>query len=508
MNKYLPEELQNLAGSRARVIEHVEEQLQSKKSLKNRINIRFIGVAMVAVLMLAVATPLLLSENPFEAQKSAPISLTVGQHDEQLKRYFPHEGSVTHFSTEYDIYETRVFTYWLYDQYVQQIIMQGEIITAQIYRIANNQVDLVFDEQVSQDDEAIPLDKLNEMSSIETLIKAPFKEGENYGVWTMVNPDAMSSNLYVNLNNVIVLEKETESGFIRRYLSPEFGETKLEHWTVIDGHEELQSTRIMYYSSLTHEVLDDMPTIRFEQYNHLWVKAEFSTPWESLPSDSKMMMLEGRGEQGGEEGEGVIVIRDKITFEDMVLKLSGNLYSQTTPKEIVWIDENRLFVTVGMAYGMVTRGGDLYMLDLRDLSVIPIIVNKSVREEVSLIERLWGDAFNYTRSIYKTENVDTEDHYTVDGEISMYTGYLTDMNLSNPTELTITLDPILKTDNGIENRTVEEMKFPGDMEQLMAYASRSEGLVETDINELAARKPLVEIIVIDGKITHVFEIEQ
>ena len=147
MNKYLPEELQNLAGSRARVIEHVEEQLQSKKSLKNRINIRFIGVAMVAVLMLAVATPLLLSENPFEAQKSAPISLTVGQHDEQLKRYFPHDGSVTHFSSEYDIYETRVFTYWLYDQYVQQIIMQGDVITAQIYRIANNQVDLVFDEQ-------------------------------------------------------------------------------------------------------------------------------------------------------------------------------------------------------------------------------------------------------------------------------------------------------------------------------------------------------------------------
>lgn len=219
-------------------------------------------------------------------------------------------------------------------------------------------------------------------------------------------------------------------------------------------------------------------------------------------------MLEGRGKQGGEEGEGVIVIRDMTTFEDTVLKLSGNLYRQTTPKEIVWIDENRLFVTVGMAYGMVTWGGDLYMLDLRDLSVTPIIVNKSVREEVSLIERLWGDAFNYTRSIYKTENVDTEDHYTVDGEISMYTGYLTDLNLSNPSDLTITLDPILKTDNGVENKTVEEMKFPGDMEQLVAYASSSEGLLETDINELATRKPLVEIIVIDGKITHVFEIEQ
>lgn len=508
MNKYLPEDLHNLSGSRARVIVHVERQLQAKKSLKDRINFRFIGVAIVAVLMLAVATPLLISENPLEVQKSSLINLTVGQHDEQLKRYFPKDGSVTHYSTEYDIYETRVFTYWLYDQYVQQIAIQGDVLTAQIYRIANNQVDLVFDEQISQKDEAFRLAALNEMPSIETLVKAPFKTGESYDTWTLVKDYSRSSNSYVNQNQVIVLEKEIENGFIRRYLAPGFGETKLETWAIVNGQEKVQTTRVMYYTSLTHERIEDMPLIRFEQYQHLSINQSFSTPWVSSPNGTKQMMLEGRGEQGGEEGEGVIIIRDNTTFEDTLLKLSGNVDSQTTPKNLQWIDENRIFVIVGMAHGMVTQGGDLYMLDLRDLSVIPIFKNESVREEIYAIERNGADSFDYELFVYDTEEVSYGQHHTVEGKINLYTGFLKDINASNSTGITITLDPVLKTDNGIESTTAKEVEFTGDREQLMAYASSSEGLVETDINELAAKEPLVEIIVIDDKITHVYEIKQ
>ncbi len=54
---------------------------------------------------------------------------------------------------------------------------------------------------------------------------------------------------------------------------------------------------------------------------------------------------------------------------------------QYTPKDLEWLDDSRLLVVVGYAYGTVSRGGDLYLFDI-DLQEVELIYEAKDHEEV------------------------------------------------------------------------------------------------------------------------------
>ncbi|MFC4411418.1 DUF4652 domain-containing protein [Chungangia koreensis] len=99
-------------------------------------------------------------------------------------------------------------------------------------------------------------------------------------------------------------------------------------------------------------------------------------PWIPSPNGDKEVLLEGYGEF---ESVGTIVLKNvsNNTFEN--IELNGR---QWTPKQIEWFDNDSLLMIIGYTYGTVTRGGDVYHLNLDTLELTPVI-ELSDREEVA-----------------------------------------------------------------------------------------------------------------------------
>lgn len=100
-------------------------------------------------------------------------------------------------------------------------------------------------------------------------------------------------------------------------------------------------------------------------------------PWIPSPNGDKEVMLEGYGEF---ESVGTIVLKDSKsnTFENIEL----NHGRQWTPKKIEWYDNESLLMIIGYVHGTVTRGGDVYHLNLNTLELTPVI-EVSVKEDVA-----------------------------------------------------------------------------------------------------------------------------
>ncbi|MFP7416605.1 DUF4652 domain-containing protein [Priestia filamentosa] len=51
-------------------------------------------------------------------------------------------------------------------------------------------------------------------------------------------------------------------------------------------------------------------------------------------------------------------------------------------KKALWLDDNRILVIIGLAYGTVSLGGDLYIYNFGDNSLLPVIENESDESEI------------------------------------------------------------------------------------------------------------------------------
>ncbi|WP_185907812.1 DUF4652 domain-containing protein [Psychrobacillus soli] len=140
-------------------------------------------------------------------------------------------------------------------------------------------------------------------------------------------------------------------------------------------------------------------------------EANFHSEWKKSLDGSQQATIEGKGESALEEGEAVIVIENIKSKKTTIYKLKNNELSQYTPKYIEWIDENRLFVIIGYAYGTVTTGGKLYELNIKDNSVTPVIEDLLENEEIMAVKVNKNDTFTYKKHVYDSDNYDySESH--------------------------------------------------------------------------------------------------
>lgn len=122
--------------------------------------------------------------------------------------------------------------------------------------------------------------------------------------------------------------------------------------------------------------------------------------WIPSPNGEKQVMIEGLGEF---EAKGTIVLNElsRSTMEDIDFNHGG----QWTAKEIAWYDNDSLLTTIGLVHGTVTRGGNLYHLNLTTLDLTPIL-ELPLKEEVADFS-IEGNLLTYEVHVYEDDEMNT-----------------------------------------------------------------------------------------------------
>lgn len=342
-----------------------------------------------------------------------------GEYYALLKQYFFSDESEAVFLGGFENGGFTVQTFWLSDHYVQQVLSSDAGIVERIYRLNGDQIELVFEELIDDTVRSqMSTDELNKLPMLQIVLKAPFKIGDEYGDWTVIETSGQVTTTYGSFSNVLVVENTDDDVRMRKYYVQGFGEVK---WETAFLNKE--SDEYEMFMTTDFATLDPPPSVEEKTPSHFDAKvetnyeADFHSGWKTSPGGLQQATIDGKGESASEEGEAVLVIENLETSESIIYKLKDNDLSQYTPKVVEWIDEKRLFVIVGFAYGMVTTGGKLYELNVQDNIVTPVIEDLTFREEiVSLIVNEDG-TFTYQKRVYDNDNYSYNESHIEEGTL-------------------------------------------------------------------------------------------
>lgn len=90
---------------------------------------------------------------------------------------------------------------------------------------------------------------------------------------------------------------------------------------------------------------------------------KFNTPWELSVNKIYSATVVGKGTEAQEEGIATITVKNMSNGEQWSFDLINN-EKQFTPKAVKWVDDENLLVIVGLGYGTVSKGGEIYMLNI------------------------------------------------------------------------------------------------------------------------------------------------
>lgn len=123
-----------------------------------------------------------------------------------------------------------------------------------------------------------------------------------------------------------------------------------------------------------------------------------SNAWIPSPNGEKQVMIEGLGKF---EAHGTIVLKElnSNTMEN----IDFNHGLQWTAKKIAWYDNDSILTTIGLVHGTVTRGGNLYYLNLTTLELTPIL-ELPVKEEVTDFS-IEGNLLTYEVHVYEDDEM-------------------------------------------------------------------------------------------------------
>lgn len=124
-------------------------------------------------------------------------------------------------------------------------------------------------------------------------------------------------------------------------------------------------------------------------------KIDFNTPWKNSENNTYSATIEGKGEEALEEGQGKIIVKgnNKVYSFELVNN------SQKSPKSIEWADDENLLVVVGMSMGTVSKGGNLYMLNVNTGKVFLVVDTPSDKQQVMSVQKN-GNKLNLKVNVY------------------------------------------------------------------------------------------------------------
>ena len=412
MNKYLPRELTNLKDNKERVMKNVEHSIRGKRQFTMP---KIIGSFIVAasIIFISILTYQQLNEKTDTTAEEPVVDvLAPGQYDDLLRTYFPEDQSKKLMFDSVNG-EYTVETYWLSENYIKEVTEKANAVTFTYYRIANNKIDIV-NENMEQKDYTVV--ELNKMAAKVTIVEAPFREGHSTGSWTLKNYGD-NFNIY---KNALIIERDDEEINTTHIMVPKYGHI----YTEVTKNSELVNSISM--GQLTYGL--DGGQMKFDKMEDVEIEPAFHTPWQISPSGKQRLTLLGLGEQGGEEGVGHILIEDIEYNVQTVFSITNVPYNQITPKTMVWIDEERIFVIIGYAHGTVTTGGELYILNIKENTLTPIIEELAIREEISDIKKVSDTSFSYEKFTYLTDMMETSESEVTQGVIQVAQGFVYSVN--------------------------------------------------------------------------------
>lgn len=120
--------------------------------------------------------------------------------------------------------------------------------------------------------------------------------------------------------------------------------------------------------------------------------------WIPSPNCEKRVMIDGLGEF---EASGTIVLKELSS--NKIENVDFNHGFQWTAKKIGWYDNDSVLTIIGLVHGTVSRGGDLYHLNLNTLELTPIL-ELPVKEEVADFS-IEGNQLTYDVHVYEDDEM-------------------------------------------------------------------------------------------------------
>lgn len=321
-----------------------------------------------------------------------------------LKSYFfPSDDADAYYMGGFENGGEKVQTKWISDEFVQQITSNGGATIERIYKIRGNQIELIYQEMIDgASPSSMTIEELEQLPTINKVMKAPFKVGDQFGEWKVVDTNGKLSTFYSSFTKVLILENQLEDSITRKYYAKGYGEVKLE----FEFYNE--ETGQFEESDFNTELTSFGPIMNEVEGNYIFrVFEEDKTDINSVegekisPLETKRAVLYGRGVDF--EGINQLVIEDFDSGKFIIYKYRHE-GEQYTPKDIEWIDENRLYVIVGYGFGTVTMGGQLYELNITNNSIKPVFENLTEKEEIMSVESNGDGTFTYKKHVYEDDN--------------------------------------------------------------------------------------------------------
>ncbi|WP_313893664.1 DUF4652 domain-containing protein [Psychrobacillus sp.] len=430
MNEIKKQLIDKIGDTSGRV-KRVQQQVNIKKSRKPAEKARWMYygtmIAFIGLLAFSIyLIPTAIDEGASQLSKGGAMDdekneviLKKGDYYEELKQYLPTDGAKSIYLGGYEDSGSTIQTYWLNEYYVHQIISNTAISQEVVYRINGNRLELVYSEAIPDLGEPSEWteEELNKLPRISIVLEAPIHKGAKYVDGIVTEISTTVNTTYGSFQDVLVIEKTEDDFQTRKYYASGFGLVKSEFQYLNEnsGKYEFGSTDdLSEYITENEYIIPD----RFEKTVIGDFDSTFHSPWKPSPIGKLQATIEGRGEQAAEEGIGFIVIENREKKEFVTFKLiEDREYNQYTPKAVEWIDEDRLLVIVGYAYGMVTMGGNLYELNIKDNTVTPIITNLTPKEEISSVTVNGDGTFTYKKHVYDTDNMEQSESHMEEGAL-------------------------------------------------------------------------------------------
>lgn len=159
--------------------------------------------------------------------------------DGSMLDYLLPEGSKAHFKGEGNEFaELDVEVIVANDTYAIVDVDNGGSLVRTIYSIQQDRIDIVSNDVIDYD-EAIPtLKEVNEMKPIEVYLERPFKKGNTFGDWTIIDIEATVETPYKTFKNAVVIEMADKDFVNRKSFVKGYGEVKYE--TIMDTEDDVE----------------------------------------------------------------------------------------------------------------------------------------------------------------------------------------------------------------------------------------------------------------------------
>ncbi|MCY6354672.1 DUF4652 domain-containing protein [Clostridium sp. ZS2-4] len=131
------------------------------------------------------------------------------------------------------------------------------------------------------------------------------------------------------------------------------------------------------------------------------VEPEFGTPWKNSINKKLSVCIEGKGPDAEEEGIGKIYVRDLSTGVKWSLEIIEG-ENQNSPKSIEWIDDENIISIVGLGYGTVAMGGNVYKINVKTAETTLLYDTKSQKKQVISVKKV-GNKLELQILVYDDE---------------------------------------------------------------------------------------------------------